>query len=146
MNGFTFSKALQVAITPRLMAVYFLLVIQACDRPASLSLPEEYLGQWYYTGSGGGIDGKGMGDEATGYIIIHADGTVEVYRDDDSLVNKTAFTVVRDKTIFSSENCWMLRPEGGAPSQVILVSEDGLTMSLQENVYDGFGRSYSRSR
>jgi hypothetical protein len=109
------------------------------------SLPEPYLGRWYYVGSGGGITGRGMGDKGAGYIVIHANNTIDSHEDEGTLVGTAAFTVGRGPTIFSTEDQWILNPGTPVP-EVITISEDGQTMSLSENVYDGFGRTYVRSR
>ena len=113
--------------------------------PPLTSLPEEYLGRWYYMGSSGGISGAGTGDAGTGYVVIHADNTLTRHEEDGTLVGTAEFTVHRGPTIFSSEDQWILNL-AGAEAEVIAVSEDGQTMSLSENVYDGFGRTYARAR
>ncbi len=125
-----------------------LVAFSACSASETASLPEEYLGQWYYVGSSGGIAGSGMGDEP-GYIVIHPDNTIDHHEEDGTRVSTTEFTPLRGPTIFSSEDQWLLGRAGESPevvSEVITVSEDGQTMSISDNVYDGFGRSYTRSR
>jgi hypothetical protein len=109
------------------------------------SLPEPYLGRWYYVGSSGGITGRGMGDEGSGYIVIHADNTIDRHEEDGTLAGTTAFTLGRGPTIFSSEDQWIQNPGTPVP-EGIAVSGDGQTMAISENVYDGFGRTYARSR
>ncbi len=122
-----------------------LVALSACADASPTSLPEVYLGRWYYLGSSGGITGAGRGDEPTGSIVIQSDNTMDHYEDDGTLVGTTEFAVGRGPTIFSNENQWVLDRENTAP-EVITVSEDGQTMSLSENVYDGFARAYARSR
>jgi len=112
---------------------------------ASQSLPQEYLGKWYYTGSSGGITGEGGGDAAAGYWVIQSDGTIDLYQEDGALIGSTRFTVARGPTIFSRDEQWILEREGGIP-EVITVSSDGKALSLAENVYDGFLRTYVRAR
>jgi len=112
---------------------------------APQTLPDEYLGQWYYLGSSGGIGGDGMGDEATGWIVIDADNTIDSFGDDGSLIGSSRFDPFQARSIFSAEEVWHLN-SGGGFSQVILISDDGENMSLSENVYDGFSLGYARSR
>jgi hypothetical protein len=119
--------------------------LTACVDARTSGLPDEYLGRWYYMGSSGGIAGDGMGDEVNGYIVIQSDNTIDHHEEDGTPVATTEFTVGRGPTIFSTEDQWVLNPESMVP-EVIMVSEDGRTMSLSENVYDGFGRAYARSR
>jgi hypothetical protein len=121
-----------------------LLAISACAASVP-ALPEEYLGRWYYLGSSGGITGDGMGDEALGYIVIHSNSRMDHHEEGGTLVGTTEFTVGRGRTIFSSEDQWILSRDQSV-AEVIAVSEDGQTMSLAENVYDGFARAYARSR
>jgi hypothetical protein len=122
-----------------------LVALSACAASVAASLPEEYLGRWYYLGSSGGITGAGMGDEARGYIVIHSDNQMDHHEEGGTLVGTTEFTVGRGRTIFSSEDQWILSRDPSA-AEVITVSEDGQSMSLSESVYDGFVRAYARSR
>lgn len=107
------------------------------------SLPEEYLGQWYYMGSGGGIAGGGMGDGPSGWIVINADNTIDRFDDDGTFIGTDSFKASLGPSIYSGDDAWILERSGGPP-QVIMTSE-GL-MSLAENVYDGFSLGYARER
>jgi hypothetical protein len=129
----------------RLAAAATIFGLVACVAAPTSGLPEEYLGRWYYLGSSGGITGGGSGDAGTGYLVIQSDNTMNHYQDDGTLVATTQFTVARGPTIFSTEDQWILKPESVVP-EVIAVSADGRTMTLSENVYDGFSRGYARSR
>lgn len=131
------------AVGAGLLAVVGISACAAAQSP--VSLPDNYLGRWYYVGSSGGITGRGMGDKGTGYIVIQADNTIDHHEEDGTLVATTRFTAGRGPTIFSTGDQWILNL-GSAPSEVITVSEDGRTMTLAENAYDGFGRTYARSR
>lgn len=113
--------------------------------PSTGTLPAEYVGRWFYLGSSGGITGAGRGDEATGYIVIRPDDTIERHAEDGTLVGASAFTAARGPTIFSSDTRWILNPASDMP-EVIELSPDGGRMTLSENVYDGFVRAYARSR
>jgi len=59
-----------------------LALLPACAGAQPDSLPEEYLGRWYYTGSSGGITGDTVDDAASGYIVINADGTIDEHQED----------------------------------------------------------------
>lgn len=126
------------------MAVALAFAAIACAADAQSTLPESHLGRWYYAGSSGGISGEGMGDEATGYIVIDADGTISSYQEDGTLVGTTEYEAELGETIFSMEPQWILRE--GPIDEAMWVSEDGQQMTLGENVYDGFSRAYVRSR
>ncbi len=112
---------------------------------SNLSLPAGFLGQWYETESGGGLTGEGTGAVASGYIVIQPGGSIDHHAEDGTLVRTTRFALSRGRTIFSTEDLWILDPADGVP-EVIQLSADGGTLSLSENVYDGFGRTYARSR
>jgi hypothetical protein len=110
-----------------------------------MSLPEECLGQWFAVGSSGGISGEGTGDAPSGSIVIHANGTMDHHDESGVLLSTTAFTVSRGPTIFSTRDAWILTFDNASP-QVIMVSADGRTLSLAENVYDGVAMEYARAR
>jgi hypothetical protein len=123
-----------------------LLVVLAAAGGCSLegnSLPDEYLGQWYYTGSSGGIAGDGMGDEPSGWIVINADNTIDRFDDDGTLLGTDAFEPSLGTSIYSGEDAWILERSGGPPQ--VIMSSEGL-MSLSDNVYDGFSLGYARER
>ena len=128
-----------------LAACCALAALSACSSDESQTLPAALLGKWYYQGSSGGITGDGMGDKAEGFIVIHANNTIDHHNEDGALVGNVAFTVRRGPTIYSQEDQWIVETERGL-AEVLRVSEDGQTMSFSENVYDGIGRSYSRQR
>jgi hypothetical protein len=110
----------------------------------TFSLPDDYLGQWYYLGSSGGITGGGLGDEATGWIVIDDDNSIAQYDDSGVQVGTESFTLTFGPSIFSEDDVWILT----APSEldrVIQVHPDG-AMSIAHNVYDGYQFSYGRSR
>jgi Uma2 family endonuclease len=109
------------------------------------SLPAGFLGQWYETESSGGLTGEGTGETPSVYIVIQPGGRIDHHAQDGTLLRTTRFALSHGRTIFSTEDLWILDPADGVP-EVIQLSADGGTMSLSENVYDGFGRTYARSR
>jgi hypothetical protein len=129
----------------RTAAIFGFFALVSCGGVQTSELPEAYLGRWYYLGSSGGISGDGGGDPGVGYLVIQSDNTMDHHEEDGALVATTQFSVARGQTIFSTEDQWILNPESVVP-EVITVSADGRTMALSENVYDGFSRTYARSR
>lgn len=123
----------------------FAMGLGACSPASTQSLPPEYLGRWYYIGSSGGITGGGMGDDPTGYIVITADNEIETFEEDGTRVGTRAFALGRGQTIFSSAEQWILDPAGPMP-RMIMVVDGGAALTISENVYDGFQRSYVRAR
>jgi len=116
----------------------------ACAADGQSTLPEAYLGRWYYAGSSGGIAGTGLDDEPTGYLVIRADGTIEHFREDGTAVRTVEYRAKQAETIFSTGVLWVLHT--GGIEEAMQLSDDGQRMSLSENVYDGFSRAYVRSR
>lgn len=107
-------------------------------------LPPEYLGRWYFIGSGGGITGEGFGGEAGASIVITRDNEIEHYAPDGTYVSTESFRLTRGTSIYTGEEAWMLDESSGVPRVVELRPPDGL--SISENVYDGFSSWYERGR
>lgn len=128
-----------------LFLVALLALVAACTPANSQSLPDDYLGRWYYTGSSGGIAGDGMGDDPVGYIVITADNTIETYRDDGALVSTESFTPSLGPSIFTTTDVWLLDADSFVP-RAIRTFEDGTVLTISDNVYDGFSLGYARSR
>ena len=138
-NGHPYRKLARAS-----MGVTAALAAIACAAAAQSTFPESHPGRWYYAGSSGGTSGQGIGDEATGYIVIDPDGTLDFFQEDGTLVGTTEYEAEPGETIFSTEPLWILR--AGPIEEAMWVSEDGQRMTLGENVYDGFSRGYVRAR
>jgi hypothetical protein len=116
-----------------------------CDASSSrTALPPKFLGRWYHTGSSGGITGEVMGDATAGFIVINAKNTIDHHDEDGRVVSSTIFTPSRGRTIFSTEDQWILTSLHDLP-QVMMMSDDGLTLTLSDDAYDGITRTYGRS-
>lgn len=134
------------AARPRSLAflIVGLLAVGTSGCGSSSSLPDDYLGQWYYQGSSGGLSGDGAGDPATGYIVITQRNTLEHYSEEGTLTAIEPFDLERGRTIFSADPQWVLR-SANSLERVIQFHEDG-TLSISDNVYDGYHMGYARSR
>jgi hypothetical protein len=109
------------------------------------SLPDAYLGRWYYVGTSGGIAGDIFGEPDGTSIVISGANEIESYDANGALVGSTSFEPTLGSSIFSAGEDWILE-EAGPSQQVMILSEDGQTMALSDNVYDGFSTSYRRTR
>jgi hypothetical protein len=134
-----------------LLVLALILGLAACgdDAPTSapgpLTLPAAFLGSWELVGTSGGIDGKGLPTPAgakPARIVIAAKNTFERLAPDGS-VSAQRFVVKRGKTIFSADDQWMIVLADGALELVLQLEPDG-TLSMSENVFDGYGTSYKR--
>lgn len=135
------------AVRPRGPAAVLLLLLvtaAASCLPRASTLPEAFTGRWYHTSVGGGIDGEAGGATPSGHIVISS-GEVAYHDDEGSLVRTVPHTAMRGPTIFSTDDQWIL-DRGDAPQLVLWVSEDGESLTLSENVYDGIGNGYQRTR
>lgn len=124
-----------------------LLVAAACGTSGSAgshALPEAFLGRWRATGTSGGLDGEGMGAAPSrGHVVIHRD-RLETFDASGALESSVALVASRGATILSAEEQWLVRCGDGEP-EVIRLSEDGRTLTLCENAYDGLVRHFERS-
>jgi len=109
------------------------------------SLPDEYLGRWYYVETSGGIAGTSHGAPDGSSIVITAANQIESYDPEGARVGSVSFELTHGSSIFSTENEWILEAPRELP-RVIRLYENGTTMSLSDNVYDGFSTSYRRNR
>lgn len=123
-----------------LLACLLAALLSAC-RPSG-SLPEEFLGSWYFTGSSGGLDGRGGREDPTHRITMRAQG-MDVFDATGTLLQAVAFEVGRARTIFSTEEQWVLRSEAGV--EVLQLSDDGRSLTLAQDVYDGLCRHFART-
>ncbi len=114
---------------------------------APLTLPAAFLGTWESTGTSGGLDGTSLPrKERRGRerIVIGAANTL--LRQGPPVTRSIQpFTVRKGKTIFSSEPQWMILLQPGDQEFVLQLGPDD-TLSMSENVYDGYGTSYRRVR
>lgn len=117
------------------------LPLGACESQSTL--PAEYLGRWYFSGSSGGIAGTGTGAPTGGWIVITADNEIEHYGVDGALAATERFGLSRERSIYSGEEAWVLVEPGGF-ARVIELYENG-TMLISDNVYDGFSSGYQRT-
>ena len=127
---------------------YLALAVSACALTLSCAgeptLPDGFHGRWYYQGSSGGLAGDTFGEADGSAIEIGPDNAIEHYDPDGRLVGTETITVRRGPSIFGSEDAWIIESSGGIP-RVASLNEDG-SMSLADNVYDGFSSRFTRTQ
>jgi hypothetical protein len=116
--------------------------ITACDRARTGSLPDAFLGTWYYTGSSGGLDGRGLGSKGVHRIVIHADRTLEVFETADGPSRLVRFDATRGETI-AGNKAWFLRSGTDLP-EVLRLSDDEQTMAMADNHVEGIIWHFAR--
>jgi hypothetical protein len=115
--------------------------VQSCA--SAPALPDEYLGQWYFTGTSGGIDGGGTGEPAVGWIVITAGNEIETYDASGVRAGTERFELGREQSIYTGQDAWVLNGPGGL-GRVIQLFPDG-SMAISDNAYDGYSRGYQRT-
>ncbi|MGI9625840.1 MAG: hypothetical protein ACR2QM_03315 [Longimicrobiales bacterium] len=112
-------------------------------------LPDEFLGRWYHLETSGGIQGETVQERTPGWIVITAENQIQHHAANGTLTSTEAFELSRGSTIFSAEDGWIL----GTPrqtNQTLAVTRTiwlaGETLTIADNVYDGFGSTYARDR
>lgn len=126
-------------------AAFLALLLAACSAEPAVTLPDGCYGEWEHLGTSGGIDGR---DEAApkekrARVTITRDGEM-VTRMPDGRTTTRRFTVRRGPSIFSTGEAWLLTFEDSDMDQVVELAADGATLTLSENVYDGFTYAYRR--
>jgi hypothetical protein len=116
---------------------------QTPERPAN-RLPDEFHGRWYFGETSGGIAGQRTAVADGSWIVITPQNTIEHYSAEGRLTSTETFEPSRGRSIFSASEGWILGG-GAAIERVIAVHADGV-LSISENVYDGFGSTYTRER
>lgn len=107
-------------------------------------LPAEYLGRWSFGGTSGGIEGREVAVADGSWIVITAENTLERYSADGRLASTERFEPKRGPSIFSGSDAWILGGSDGI-ERVIQVHAEGV-LTISDNVYDGFGSTYTRNR
>lgn len=113
------------------------------DLPAR-RLPDEFHGRWYFGGTSGGIAGAQTAVADGSWIVVTPHNTIERYSAEGRLTSTERFEPTRGRSIFTGGEGWIL---GGGASieRVIEVHAEGV-LTIADNVYDGFGSTYTRTR
>lgn len=132
---------------PSLMMTCLLaaLALQGCsdEGPGAESrLPEGFCGKWKLLGSSGGIAGGGDSVPGDVTIELRREGVMNVYRS-ERLESSVRLNVSRGRSIYSGKEAWLIEQGPGAMPQVVHLNADG-TLSISDNVYDGFSFAYKR--
>ena len=107
----------------------------------------ELFGTWEWAGStSGGISGDSRtprpGDPAI-TVRFAPDGTA-VFSRDGEVARKQRYRVMREATIFGPEALPVLYFDDEEMGRVLRIEDSGSTLTLSDNVYDGFSLHYRR--
>lgn len=134
-------------LVARVVAVGLLFVACRDGAPSPVpegGLPVEYLGRWDFGGTSGGIEGREIAAADGSWILITPRNTIEYHSADGRSDSTETFEPTRGRSIFSESEAWILRGPD-VIERVIQVHPDGV-LTISENVYDGFGSTYTRHR
>jgi hypothetical protein len=116
-------------------------MLKHCGFKPADRLPPAFYGEWKFLESSGGISGRGDSGYSIDRIVITEGNVIEAYRS-GKRISATPFKPGLGKSIFSTEDVWLLSRGQGAFLQAVEIRNGILTIS--DNVYDGFSYSYAK--
>jgi hypothetical protein len=123
----------------------FGLVTTGCSNNVQeTELPLLY-GKWIWIQSSGGIDGRTITpneNEPAKFLQFVKPDIIESYIG-NRLISSRSFKLKKDLSIYSSDSLYFIIDGGGSFPKVIFGLTEK-TLSLADNVYDGFSELYNR--
>ena len=119
--------------------------VLSCGGGAATSVPE-LIGTWEWVGTSGGIAGDSRlpgPDDPRVTVEFSADGTA-TFRRDGEVARQQRYRLASEGTIFASEDQPVLYFDAEDMGRVVRIDETGRTLTLSDNVYDGFSLEYRR--
>lgn len=132
-----------------LRAALAVLLVSGCDaQEEATSAPPTLVGTWEWAGTSGGIGGEsrvpGQGD-ARITVQFRADGTAVFHRDGE-VSREQRYRISSEVTILGPGELPVLYFDDEELGRVVGLHESGQTLTLSDNVYDGFSLEYRRVR
>ena len=109
-------------------------------------VPVDLFGTWEYTGTSGGIAGESRVPRPSDPRItveFRRDGTA-VFRRDGEVARTLRYRIANEPSIYHGADMPVLYYDEEALGRVIQVLDEGRTLSLSDNVYDGLSLTYRR--
>lgn len=106
----------------------------------------ELFGTWEWVGTSGGIGGDSRAprpDDPTITVRFAPDGAA-VFSRDGEVAREQRYRVSTEATIFGSEALPVLYFDDEDMGRVLRIEDSGSTLTLSDNVYDGFSLHYRR--
>jgi hypothetical protein len=119
--------------------------VLSCDGGAAPAVPE-LIGTWEWVGTSGGIAGDSRlpgPDDPRVTVEFSTDGTA-TFRRDGEVAREQRYRLASEGTIFASEDQPVLYFDAEDLGRVVRIDETGRTLTLSDNVYDGFSLDYRR--
>jgi len=120
----------------------------ACAGSGHDALLSQLIGTWQWEGTSGGIAGDTTTppeDDPVRTIVIRADRTF-AFEMDGKETARRRFKITQEESIHSGKPARAIRFEDNDTVRIITLSEDQQTLTLSDNVHDGFSSTYRRRR
>lgn len=107
----------------------------------------ELFGTWEWVGTSGGVGGDSRAprpDDPTITVCFAPDGTAAFSRDGE-VAREQRYRVSTEATIFGPEALPVLYFDDEDMGRVLRIEDSGSTLTLSDNVYDGFSLHYRRT-
>jgi len=134
------------ALWPPALAVLsvFVLSLSACG-DGSDPVPGLF-GTWEWVGTSGGIagDSRSPRPEDPRITVRFDPGGTAVFRRDGEVAREQRYRLSSEVTIFGSEELPVLYFDDEDLGRVVRMEDSGTTLTLSDNVYDGFSLHYRR--
>jgi hypothetical protein len=130
----------------RLLVAVGLLGCFACGVTRDGDVAARLEGRWLWTGSSGGIVGnvKTVHPHAAARTLEFGTDGKARFRIGADVTETRSFTVRPTRSIFHGVERPALFYKGSDEGQIIEFSDGGRTLTLSQNVYDGFSSTYKR--
>lgn len=122
----------------------FIFAALACGG-ASEPVPELF-GTWEWVGTSGGITGDSRTPQPEDPVITvrFARGGTAVFSRDGEVAREQRYRLSSEVTIFGPEALPVLYLDDEDMGRVVRIEDSGTTLTLSDNVYDGFSLHYRR--
>ena len=138
--------------TWRITGLVLLLFLTGCQSDQPDPTLQQLVGLWQWKQSSGGIDGEvtlpEKGEPKRRLKIVYGDVQsaegVVIFKNDNEETDRKRFTISYEPSIYDTKPGPALRFEGEDSYRMIRFSDDGQTMTLSDNVADGYSDTYER--
>lgn len=119
--------------------------VLTCGGSAATSVPE-LIGTWEWVGTSGGIAGDSRlpGPDDPRVTVEFFPGGTATFRRDGEVAREQRYRLAREETIFGAGDRPVLYFDAEDLGRAVHIDEAGRTLTLSDNVYDGFSLEYRR--
>ena len=132
---------------PTLTATLVVLLVSACGSQGSAaSAQPKLIGTWEWAGTSGGVGGETRlpGPEEPRITVRFEPDGKAIFRRDGEVAREQRYRVSSEVTILGPPELPVLYFDDEELGRVVWIDESGDTLTLSDNVYDGFSLEYRR--